>query len=296
MVTAIERATDTRYDPYFKTPESETVQYRSRCIRPKPEGPPGPTNWSLKQLEESAFRRRLYEELGDLKEEANLFLAPTVEYLSGVMLRKSEFTRDIPLGSSGPHLRRPEKDRKADGVWLDPGDGFLMSAGGCPVIILTTPNGNCGVAHAALDSLIDPYLVHHEQGREPHPYPSIIDAMVETAMRTGVHPTAMTLRAFYAVPWQSFRYSKRDPIYGIRNSRLHIHMQTEGFGQAIITHEGHEHVCVDTLIWLQAKKRRIGTIEVNRTLPYNGKFPYVTNQNPDLTRDSRSLIIVTRSR
>lgn len=289
MLETLERDTETHFRPYFRTGMADPVQYRVRCL------PPEPSSWSLRQLSEegsSLFRYRLGERLDSYRREARVFYAPTVHHMSGVVLKQQNYMKEIPLGLNFPQLLRPTDDAESDGIWIPPGSGFVMSAGGCPVIILTTRNGNCCVAHAGLDSLVDPYAVHSEG--QPHPNASIIDTMVDQAKRTGTLPSAMTLRAFYAIPYQAFRRWFRDPKYAVRNQRLLAYLHEFRFGDAIVYVNSREHICLSTLIRLQAEKCGIGTIEVGHELPYNGDFAYTTHSVSSLAGACRNLVIVTR--
>lgn len=290
MLDVAEPAAETRYRPYFVTPETDPVPYRVRCL------PPEPSDWSLRQLGSpegsSLYRFRLGEQLKRFRDEATVFYAPTVSHMSGVMLRKRDYMDHQPLGTSFPMLLRPTDKAEADGAWLDPGNGFLMSAGGCPPVILTTSNGNCGVAHAGLDSLVDPYVVHGKGN--PHPNPSIIDTMVQDAKRAGALPSSMTLRAFYAIPWQAFPRSAMDPVYAVKNRRLLAYLCGAGFGDAIKYLDRHEHICLSTLIRLQAERHGIKTIEVGLELPLDGRFAYTSHGDSNLSDPCRNLVIVTR--
>lgn len=279
---------------WFATDAHEPVQYEVHFYLPT-DG-----NLSLDGLastndvrEIQAYKARLTSRL--LRCGLRSAYVPNVFPMSGLVGTLSDFANIIDLPSG---IRLAWAAEPFEGLALPRHHAFLNTPGGCATVVLTsrTMSGDplCVTAHVGLDSAIDRTLIHECAASRAEF--SIIDAMVSYAQARGCRTAGMTLRIFGAIPWQAFRYSSDDVVYGEKNFMLLAFLENwYGKDAAFfmrLSDDFHEHLCLGSLLELQGRRREITHIEQVLALPFGGPFPYVTQSNPALAGSMRYLSVV----
>ncbi len=280
----------------FSAPDSDPVQYAVRCEAPRN------FNWSFNGLyagidhERKVFEHRLSYALA--ARGIRIAYAPTVRRMSGAILRPEQFVSMRPL-PKGVLVLRPELP--CDGTFIGAGDGFSMAAAGCILAALTFRDQEgepvCIAAHAGKASLVDLDLVF---ARTPsRPRFGVIDAMVAAGTAHGGNPADMTLRSFFAKPWEDYRHSTDDPVHGEKNFLLVSELENRyGCDAGVIAYDsyGDEFLCLEKLAAAQARHAGVGHVcTEGYSLPHNGPFAYTTHQDPRLSDPMRNLVTLVRS-
>lgn len=284
----------------YDSPQDETVRYRIQCEPAT--GPDGTIrNMSLKQLGDPEFCEWLGGYLTSIGvKEA---FAPTVNYMSGVILPAERFTR-VFLCSRHVSVRRPgykkansDELQACDGTRIAKRKTFLMSAAGCLALVLTgvTASGEeiCLCAHAGRNSLIDMNQIR--RGKQSRAYFSVVDALVAHAKKLGTLHETLVFRSFFSVPWQSFPHSLSDPIYKKTNQRVFNYFgQHANKGVFREREDGVLCLSLSAVVAVQAAAQGIPVIEVGlHDLPENGDFAKTTHQTPELAGNVRNLVVCT---
>jgi hypothetical protein len=283
---------------YWETPEGESVPYKVRCEAPDVLENGAIENLSLKQLDDPIFKERIRSSIP--KNVLRIF-APTVDRMSGVILDSDRFTTIYPLtfhmDVHRPGFQKNSSEKEGcDGTRIGQSEAFLMSAGGCPLIVLSgrTYRGEelCIAAHAGRDSLIDKKLLRTRiKSRE---YGSVVDAMVAFARKNLADPKELVLRSFFSIPWEAYPHDLQDPKFGdINGKRFYFLGQHRSDDGIFIRRDGITHFCLSTLIRRQAEKYNLRRVETGiRTLPINDVFTYTTH--PTRGELLRNLVSLTR--
>lgn len=179
----------------------------------------GISSWSLwpLQKEEDSFRqyalrrgiRNAFEEVGT----ENAY-APNVTTASARIVTGGELTIRILLGRGMSLYRNIQLH--ADGVFLKPGETFVMSGAGCP-IITAEAGPYMIVAHAARDSLVERGAV---MGTPRRRHISVAHAIVDAFKKRGIRTEHMVMHMQFAIPMMSFLHRFDHPDYGDYNRRL----------------------------------------------------------------------------
>ncbi len=175
--------------------------------------------WSLKlmQTQEDVFKQYglavgLRRTLRDMN--VRKAYAPNVEPMSAIVVGTHVLNTRIRLGGHTYLYRK--KQVPADGVFLRPGEAFVMSAAGCPVIIATAGEYMI-VAHAGRDSLIERSAVLGAPTRE---HPSIVDAIIGAFGKNGFGVDQISMCMHLAIPAIVFEHRFDHPFYGAYNRAL----------------------------------------------------------------------------
>lgn len=285
----------------WHTQKGESVAYEVAC-RPARAEDGVVRNWTLKQLDDAPFKERLAGAF-DGHQPARIF-APTVDRMSGIVLPQARFTSFFPLNRL-QEVRRPgfelgsDARVPCDSTDLQPHDAFAMSAGGCPLIVLSGTSYREGIkpvclaAHAGRDSLIDHKFLQY--GLKSRDHFSIVDAMVAFGRKRFVDPEDMTLRSFFAIPWQRFPHDARQKEHRRRNARAQWHFREESDVFRIEPSTKKHCLDLSRVIWWQARRAGVGSIETGvHTLPIDGDYAYTTHTNPELSGAMRNLVTVVR--
>lgn len=284
----------------FQSPVFEPVQYSIECF-PARKADGTIQNLSLKQLKDPNFLSLLRATLSD--EECTYF-APTVNAMSGIVLSHKPFTDICELDRHRIKMCRPGYIGNADaripcdGTFIERMEGFIMAAGGCPLVVLSGRGEHgrciCIVAHAGRDCLIDPLMVRKGQPSRAHE--SVIDAMVAYAKKYfGAEPEDLILRSFYSLPWQAFPHDQNDPEHRDVNKKLHEYLKQRGLDRAIFEQENVQYLSLNEIIRLQANKLGIGQIQAGLLdLPINGDYAYTRHALPELGGTMRNLVVMRR--
>jgi hypothetical protein len=282
----------------FTSPRTDYVHYSVHCI-PVWDGEEM-TNWSLKQLGTPAFNARLRAQLPP---KVTTLYAPTVADMSGVIVESKRFTRAFPLDDRVTLWRPPlEKNSKTnllscDGTQFLENEGFCMSAGGCPLIVLSglTTKGEylCLMAHAGEDSLLDKEVVGGVDSFPSRTTFSVVDAMVNYAVQRGADVEDLTLRSFFSLPWETFAHPFDDRRKGKYYRKMSDFFDKNRFYESAIRYkDGIMCVCLSSLIKRQAEYRGIGRIDTGLcTLPIDGNYAYTRHKNPSCAGKVRNLVL-----
>jgi len=286
----------------FHSGMCEVVGYTARCIPAKDASTGAINTWSLTQLSEPAFIERLGSALPRALKKS-VFYAPAVDAMSAVVLDQELITHEFPIDDMRTVVR-PEyqpggKTRIAcDGVPLHRGDSFIMSAGGCPLLILTGYDASgaafCITAHAGRNSLIDMRIVRGLPRTRNSM--SIVDSMVAyVKAKHGPNVRGLVMRCFFSLPWERYPHSMDDPTYGVANNNLRTHLLSAGMFGALLQKDGNHHLSLPTLVRLQAARHDMAVFTHGFDLPVQGDFGYTTHPDPAL-RGARNLVVVHRHR
>lgn len=228
------------------------------------------SNWSLKQVrnqndvsqgdaEQQRFVRGLRYALYDMN--IKKAYAPKIVPPTGRVVDIRSLTQRIQLGGDMCVCRGKDP---ADGIRINPEEGFLASLGGCPLIIAV-----CGelmiVAHAALDSMIHPDVVLGRKSITEEP--GIVNAVINEFLKQGASVERISMCMVFSIPLYKRQFNHS--IYGPGNIALWgiISKQwpagaTRKNGDMILNLEG--------LFTEQARRR--GVQDIQTTLPLT-EFP-----------------------
>lgn len=248
------------------------------------------TDWSLKDIYDQAGADRNPDLVAHLRSEflplgVTRAYGPSVAPMSGAIVDPGELTSRIVL-DEGLELFR-NRDLPSDGIWLEPGEAFVMSGGGCPVAI-AEGGGICLVAHVGRESAIDRERL---LGRTPkRKYMSVIDAMAMTACRRGVEPRDMTLRVLFQIPTSLFAHPLDDAQHG--EAHRAILRYAQGLGESVATvRDGNMHLSMHELVMAQGRLVGFRVDDVDHALPEDGPFGHTRHPVSGL-RDQRNLVTV----
>lgn len=282
----------------FRSPAFEPVRYSVECI-PAREATGSVRNWSLTQLSDYTYLSRLREALPDGE---CRYYAPSVYAMSGAMATHVSFT-DIYELDRFRNIRRPgyregtDTRIPCDGTVIGPKEGFVMTAGGCPLLVLSG-TGECGrclciVAHAGRDSLIDPFRVG--KAASPRLHEGVVESMVAYARQHFfAKPNELILRSFFSLPWQAFPHDPRDAAHGAANEQLQEYLRKNDLERALIENiEGELCLSLNVLIRHLAEQQGINCIETGLDdLPESGDFAYTRHALPELSGKTRNLVVM----
>ncbi len=182
----------------------------------------GLANWSLQpiQTQQDACTQygltKLAEALQETFQvmEASRVYAPHVIPASAIVADTALLKERIRLGE-GVSLYR-NRNAPVDGVFIQRGDAFAMSAAGCPVIIAVAGK-KMVVAHAGRDSLIERAAV---MGAPTRKHLSVVDAIVDAFRKQGTRAVEISMRMYFSIPTRSFEHRFDHPQYGAYNRAL----------------------------------------------------------------------------
>lgn len=271
--------------------EHDEVKYQATCI---PAGTPD-GDWSLKHFQHSEDAERhpeRAERLGRMLHDLGVTdaYAPAVDKMSALITHRKELSEVIEL-PYGVRLYR-NKNVPADGVPLRKGQAFVMSGGGCPVIVAAGGKDTCVVAHASRDSLLDPNRI--QKIGEPRKYASVIQAIIGWVERNdGLRPGRLSLRGLFTIPAAEFTHPPDDPIWGWVNERRAEIIQ-EKWNRPIITGLDLA-LSIPELIKAQAADHGFGPTGVDKELPSSGPYGYTRHIEKGM-RSARNLVVVRRTK
>lgn len=209
--------------------------------------------------------------------------APNVALASAAIANNVEMKDRIRLWNIDLYRN---KDLPADGVTLDPGEAFVMSAGGCPVII-ASGGGSMVVAHAARDSLIDRKAVGGTPGRE---HISVVRSIVAALKKRGVRPGEVTMCMLFSIPVETFGHSFDHPEYGAYNRALETFIN-ERWPDCTTRGNGGMFLDLERLFVEQARQEKVQGAWAMLSLR---ECPALAHTRDGKGRERRNLIIVKR--
>lgn len=267
----------------------DTVEYDAVCIAAG--SPAG--DWSLKYFqhpEDAAKYPEKAERLARVLRERGITdaYAPAVDKMSGLVVEKTALSVTIQL-PHGVRLHR-NRDVPADGVSLGRNHAFIMSGGGCTVLV-AAGRGLVIAAHASRDSMLDRAFIRNEA--PPREYASVVRSIIGHASKSGhVLPKHLSLRGFFTLPAEDFPHPPSHPDWGAENVQLAEFIAGK-WGPHIMT--GPDlHLSIPELIKAQGAEHRFGRVGVEKDLPRSGAFGYTRHAN-EAMRTARNLVIVHRT-
>ncbi len=194
----------------------------------------------------------------------------------------------IPIG----YPKKPKIMRNptcpADGVVLNPGNGFIISTAGCPIIV-ATGRGEMIVARAGRDSLIDRVIVDEREGMYPRAHPSVVDSIVASFGNMGVPAGGIHMHAFFAIPSHLFTHRFDHPTYGRYNRRLYEFV-SERWMSAIAGKTSRSFcLSLNNLIMAQAHNAGVGSVTASHSIT---DHPELAHTHDGQNKNRRNLVIV----
>ncbi len=224
-------------------------------------------NWSLGPLYCQADvekNRTLVEGIVSIfkRRKVKKIYAPSVAAHSARIVGAKELTTRIELGQ-GIVLYR-NKDLPSDGVPIQVGEGWIMSGGGCPVLI-ATGRGICIPMHASRESLID--LKRIETGESSRQHESVIHATAAYFKERGINLGEVVLRGCWNVKPENFLHPFDDPKHGSLNVRRYEDL-LDRYGPSIMT-EPNGCLSLPELVMHIAKSLGFAQVGFSRSLNSN---------------------------
>ncbi len=254
------------------------------------------TDWSLKNLyDQSSLDRNwaLAQRLAEISHTLNLktVYAPSVAHMSAhIITDVSKFGIAIRLNSRVTLYR---DFLAADGVRLEQDEAFMMSSGGCPIVIASSGE-HCIAAHTGLDSLADPARVQSTGSSRTHD--SVIEAIADCFLGKGIALSEVSVAAGLAIPQEDFVLHLDQPEFADRTRALQAHI-TRRWGGSMFTSGIQHHqrvlcVSMEKLIEEQARALGFGSVQIFGTLDTYSAY----TRHPDANmRTRRNLAIVLRT-
>lgn len=259
------------------------------AFEPDPVEPCGLAGWSLKPIQRQEDIER-NEDLA-LRISHTLFsleikeaFAPNVAAFSGHIANPEDMTTKIFLDHA---ILRRNRELPADGVFLDPGQGFVMSAAGCP-IILASAGDYFIAAHAGRDSLIERNAVMGKKPRRKHQ--SVVDAIVDKFWQRGIPERAIVMVMMFSIPTEAFEHRFDHPTYGEYNRRLDAFVRTQWPG-CMTDGDGGMFLSLERVFAEQAVQQGVSKVSAYYSL---AEFPRLAHTRDGSSRDRRNLIVVRR--
>ncbi len=176
-------------------------------------------NWSLKPLQDQSdvpgnqtLVRALAREFARM--DIDEAFAPNVTRGSGNIIDTKDLLDMIWLDD--PHVLHRNQYIHADGLFLGLGQAFVVSAGGCGIIVAGDGEHLC-VAHAGRDSLIARSAVI---GKPTRKHISVVDSIIEQFLWRGTTPRNITMTMLFSIPARGFEHSGDHPVHGAYNRAL----------------------------------------------------------------------------
>jgi len=250
---------------------------------------PQSRNWSLKSLQTQEDVRvqchlatGLREALRDIG--VHKAFAPHVVLASAQIADRNAFKQPIDLGE-GRHLYR-NQDVPADGVFIGKGHAFVMSSGGCPIII-STAGEQMIVAHAGRDSLVDRGAV---TGNPTRPHVSVVNAIVEAFLERGATLRDISMCMMFSISASLFTHSLIDLNHGTYNYALWEFIKGR-WPSGVVRHKNNMLLSLEMLFEEQAREAGVRNVWYTNSLE---EFPRLAHTRDGLGSDRRNLFIVKR--
>lgn len=168
------------------------------------------TNWSLKSIQTQNDATKNHELAYGLDAAINHIgaktaYAPSIANMSAIVAHQEDMKKNRIRLRESEMYRNPEYP--ADGVFLQPGEAFMMSAAGCPFIIATAGE-HMIVAHAGRDSLVERNAV---LGRPSRQHVSIVYTLIEEFLKKGEPLNEIVMYMMFCMPAELFDHNPMHP-------------------------------------------------------------------------------------
>lgn len=240
----------------------------------------GDYNWTLKPFQTPGDEQTVPDLAGRLAQIGmaygvqNLYAPSPVDF-NGRVVGREDFSKLFHLGENVVLHRGV----RADGMELAPRSAFLLSTGGCPIIVAVLGQ-KVVVAHAGLKCLL-----RWDASEQEH-----VSVVENIARRFGTplsrHPSAWT---FWSIRQHRYKHSLTDPRYKDESERIVASIPEKKYGCAVNS-EGD----IDLPLVIRAQLRQHGFSWRN-----SGPFAYLPPQGydtryPEPYNQYRNLIMVVR--
>lgn len=274
---------------HFEMPVARSEQITVRALCPK-DGRDryGVQNWSLSplQTQEDAWGNLtlatgLTRALREL--EVRTAYAPNVAAASARVVNTADLRSRIRLNEIDMYRRR---DLPADGIFLKPGEAFMMSGAGCPLIIASAGEPLL-VAHAGRDSLVDRGAIAGSPSRR---HVSVVHAIVEAFRSRGVHPERIRMTMLFAIPTETFEHRFDHPYLGDFNRKLGAFINARWPG-CTVWNSGGVFLNLEFLFLEQATQAGVRDLDAMRSLTDCPRLAHTRDGNDP---NRRNLYVVKR--
>lgn len=247
-------------------------------------------SWSLKPLQEpdDALKHR------ELTSGVSIALhtvgvktayAPKVAAMSGAIVPAEKLKKQIPLRNNA--ILKRDKDVPADGVFVRPGEAFIMSGAGCPLIIATAGE-HAIISHAGRDSLIDRGAV---MGKPTRNCGSVVDSIINEFLNLEMPVYDINMCMMFAVPTEKFGHPENDPQYGEFNRRLGVYAHNLWPG-SVVKRDGSIYIDLGALFVEQARQRGVRRARAVHSLD---EYPDLAHTRDGEDPSRRNLYVVKRN-
>lgn len=249
----------------------------------------GFSNWSLKPIQTRDDATRHHALANGLRAAissmgARRAYAPNVAMASATIISADELKKRILLGNI--ELYR-DKEVPADGVSLRPGDAFVMSTAGCPIIIATAGE-HVIVAHAGRDSLIERNAVLGKPSRQ---HMSIVYAVIEEFLKRGESLNRIAMCMLFSIPTELFDHHPRHPEHGAYNRALVTMVDTLWHGSTVRKDEN-VFLDMESVFVNQAREMGVRCAWATHSLR---NFPSLAHTRDGKDPSRRNLFVVKRN-
>jgi hypothetical protein len=267
-----------------------TTAVSVRAFGPKDAENYGLQTWSLAKLqsqEDVPSNRRLMQaiqqELVDFGITKRAF-APHVSPASAAIVETERLTKRISFRGKEPVLFR-NGELPADGIPLQPGEGFLMSNAGCAVVCAAA-GGHLYVLHAGRASLMPTWRI---EGGTKEMYPTLIENIVTAFDGLGIPAPAIHMTMLLAIGVQHQKRELEHPIYGAYNRKLRSYLRSSCIDATI---DGKDYFLLD-LERVFVEQARLAGIKKVSALCSLEQFPELVQRSDS---PERNLVIVRRGK
>jgi|GEM_PF-6171081 len=206
-----------------------------------------PYNWSFAQLElgttEHETRIELMRRLDAISKryETQNWYAPVPIQFNGRIVLPPQLNNPISISNETGRIWR---GAEADGIMLPYGSGFLISTGGCPIIIATDGEQVCA-AHAGLESVV--------------PWGGDVVANIAAEF---TDPQKVIVRVFYAIRRERYKF-ELNSTHAVRSLHVLDALYKHGYWDCVSTQEPLVDV-IDIPALIARRVKVLGMIKANQ--------------------------------
>ena len=216
---------------------------------------------------------------------AKIAYAPSVANMSAVIAHPEDLKKDkIQLGEIELY-RNP--GFPADGVFLQPGEAFVMSAADCPPIIATAGE-HMIVSHAGLRSLAETGAV---LGRPSRRHISVVYTIIEELLKKGESLNEIVLYMMFCVPAEMFDHHPLHPEHGTYNRKL-VEMVDTLWNGSTFRKNGNVFLDMESIFVKQAREMGVYRAWATHSLR---EFPALAHTRDGKDPSRRNLFVVKRN-
>jgi len=246
-------------------------------------------NWSLRPLQTQSDTFKHHALANGLRAAlvsigTKTAYAPSVAAMSAVIASPEDLRKNkMRLGAD--LYRNP--DLPADGVFLQPGEAFVMSGAGCPFIIATAGE-HMIVAHAGRKSLAETDAV---LGRPSRRHVSIVYAIIEELLKKGEPLNEIVLYMMFCIPAELFDHHPMHPEHSEYNRKL-VELVDTLWNGSTFQKDGNVFVDLESIFVKQAREMGVHRAWATHSLR---EFPALAHTRDGKDPSRRNLFVVKRN-